>query len=187
MIRFKIDNEYELATCGLSCDLCDANTPKIQNAAKYLIKVFEDPMFSGVLMMTNPEFNKENIVGFKETLEILNKFPPCPGCQERRDCVINQCTREKGIVSCSECSFLDVDGGICKAVPEPPKNPMMPPAPVYFNCLAKRYQNWNVENLIALSKGQKQEVDTKIAQMIKDGKISRELIDISVNLFDMKR
>ena len=52
--------DYELATCGLSCDLCDSNTNKIQSAAKYLFKVFEDPMFQGVLLMTNPSFDQES-------------------------------------------------------------------------------------------------------------------------------
>ena len=181
-----MDIDYELTTCGLNCDLCDANTPKIQSAAKYLLKVFEDPMFSGVVLMANPKFNKENINGFTETLKLLNNFPPCPGCQARTDCIINQCAKEKGIESCSLCEFFDLDSGICKAIPEQPKNSMMPPPPIYFNFLAKRYKNWNIENLISLSKGQKIEVNKRIEQLTKERKTSRELIDISVNLFDIK-
>lgn len=176
--------DYELATCGLSCDLCDANTTKIQDAAKYLLKVFIDPMFLGVISMINPEFKKENVPAFKETLEVLEDFPPCPGCQERRDCIINQCIKEKGITNCSECNFLDLEAGICIAPPEPSKVPMMPPAPIFFNGLSKRYQNWNIENLNIFAKGKKDEINLRIGKMIKDGKSSRDLIDFSINLFE---
>ena len=65
--------------------------------------------------------------------------------------------------------------------------PMMPPAPVFFQVLSKRYKNWNVENLISLMKGQKDDVDSKIDEMIKEGKSTRDLIDLSVNLFESKK
>jgi hypothetical protein len=176
--------DYELATCGLSCDLCDGNTPKIQDSSKYLLKVFEDPMFQGVLLMTAPNFKSENLLGFLDTLKVLEKYPPCPGCQERKDCIINQCAKQKNIKSCSDCELLDLEMGICKEIPESSKNPMMPPAPIFFQGLAKRYQNWNVENLIALNKGNKEQVKLKIEKMIKEGKTSRDILDISVNLFE---
>jgi len=178
--------DYKLTTCGLSCDLCDSYTTKMQDSAKYLSKMFEDPMFQGVILMFNPNFKKENFLGFKDTLELLKNYPSCPGCQEREDCVINQCAKQKNINSCSECEFLDLDAGTCKAVPEQPKSPMMPPAPIFFQYLSKRYQNWNIETLIALNKDQKDEINSKIEKMINDGKSSRDLIDISVNLFESK-
>ena len=121
------------------------------------------------------------------TLELLKNYPSCPGCQEREDCPINQCANQKGIKSCSECEFLDSEAGICKAVPEQPQTPMMPPAPFFFQGLSKRYQNWNVDNLIALNKNQKDEINSKIEKMIKEGKSSRDLIDLSVNLFESKK
>ncbi|MFX1348380.1 MAG: DUF3795 domain-containing protein [Promethearchaeota archaeon] len=179
--------DYELTTCGVSCDLCDSNTTKMQDSAKYLSEMFEDPMFQGVILMFNPEFKKENFLGFKETLELLKDYPSCPGCQERKDCVINQCAKQKDITSCSECEYLDLEAGICKAIPEQPKSPIMPPAPIFFQGLSKRYQNWNVQNLIALNKGQKDQVISKIEKMIKDGKSSRDILDISVNLFESKK
>jgi hypothetical protein len=176
--------DYELTTCGLSCDLCDSNTTKMQDSAKYLSKMFEDPMFQGVILMFNPEFKKENFLGFKDSLELLKDYPSCPGCQERNDCVINQCAKQKNIDSCSECDFLDLNASICKSVPEQPESSMMPPAPVFLQGLSKRYQNWNVENLVALKNGQKDEINSKIEKMIKEGKTSRDILDISVNLFE---
>ena len=95
--------------------------------------------------------------------------------------------KQKGIISCSECEFLDLDAGICKAIPEQPESPMMPPAPIFFQGLSKRYQNWNVKNLIALTKEQKKEINSKIEKMIKEGKSSRDLIDTSVNLFESRK
>lgn len=179
--------DYELTTCGLSCDLCDGNTTKIQDAAKYLFQVFEDPMFQGVILMFNPGFKKENFSGFIDTLEILKNYPPCPGCQERNECPINQCAKQKNISTCSECEFFALEAGICKSVPEPSETPMMPPAPIFFQGLSKRYQNWNVENLVALIKGQKDKVNSKIGKLIKEGKSNRDLIDLSVNLFESNK
>ena len=176
--------DYELATCGLSCNLCDANTPKIQDTGKYLFKVFEDPMFQGVFLMTNPAFNRENLSGFVDTLEFLKRFPPCPGCQERNDCAINQCAKQKEVTNCSDCNYFDLEAGVCNEIPIQSKNPMIPPAPIFFQGLSKRYQNWNVENLIAHSKGDKDRVNKKIDKMIKEGKTSRDIIDFSVNLFE---
>ncbi|MDX1797972.1 MAG: DUF3795 domain-containing protein [Candidatus Lokiarchaeia archaeon] len=178
--------DYEITTCGLNCDLCDSNTTKMQDSAKYLFKVFEDPMIQGVVLMFNPEFKKENFSGFVNTLDLLKDYPTCSGCQERMDCPINQCAKQKNINSCSECEFLDLEAGMCKAVPEQPKTPMMPPAPVFFQGLSKRYQNWNVKNLITLASGDKDKVNKKIGKMIKEGKTSRDILDISVNLFESR-
>lgn len=176
--------DYKLTTCGLNCDLCDSNTSRVQDSARYLLEVFGDPMIQGVLLMTSPGFKKENLIGFMDTLEVLSNYATCPGCQERKDCVINQCTKQESIVSCSECKYLDLKAGICKKTPISPKNAMMPPAPIFFNGLSRRYQNWNVENLIAVAKGEKEKVNSKIEKMIKEGKTSRDIIDISVNLFE---
>ena len=60
----------------------------------------------------------------------------------------------------------------------------MPPAPIFLQVLSKRYQNSNIENLIAIAKAQKSKVNSKIEKMIKEGKTNRDLIDISVNLFE---
>ncbi len=176
--------DYEITTCGLSCDLCESNTTKLQDSAKYLLEVFEDPMFQGVILMFNPEFKKENFRGFENTLKLLKNNPTCPSCQERKDCPINLCATQKNLTSCSECEFLDFEAGICKAVPEKPQSPMMPPAPIFFQGLSKRYQNWNVKNLIALANEQKNTVNSEIEKMIKEGKSNRDLIDTSVNLFE---
>ncbi|MFX0060048.1 MAG: DUF3795 domain-containing protein [Candidatus Hodarchaeota archaeon] len=176
--------EYKLTTCGLSCDLCDANTTKVQDSANYLLKVFEDPMFLGVVSMTNPKFKQEAFPAFKQTLELLKNFPPCPGCQEKKECVINQCTKEKEIVYCSECEFLDYKLGSCKAPPKQSVKSMMPPAPLFFQGLAKRYRNWNIKNLKSQFEGKHDEINSSIEKMIKDGKSSRDIIDFSVNLFE---
>ena len=176
--------DYEITTCGLSCDLCDGNTTEIQDSANYLFKVFQDPMFSGVISMSNPNFKVENVPIFKEILEILSSNPPCPGCKERKDCAINQCVGEKGIENCSKCSFLDLDKEICTAPPTPPKVPMMPPAPIFFNGISKRYQNWNIKHLKILSEGNKEEINKEIDEMLKNGKSNRDIIDFSINLFE---
>ena len=176
--------DYKITTCGLNCDLCDSNTTKMQDSTKYLFKVFEDPMIQGVVLMFNPEFKKENFSGFVNTLDLLKDYPTCPGCKERTDCPINQCAKQKKINSCSQCEFLDLEAGMCKAVPEQPQTPMMPPAPIFFQGLSKRYQNWNVKNLITLANGDKDKINNKIEKMIKEGKTSRDILDISVNLFE---
>ena len=177
---------YILATCGLSCDLCDANSTKIKDSAAYLLKVFEDPMFASVLTFTTPEINPNNLPVFQETLDVLKMFPPCPGCQERQECPINQCVKEKGINNCSECKFLDIENERCNAIPTSTKVPMMPPAPIYLNGLVKRYQGWNIKNLKTLKEGKKKELNMNLEIMEKEGKSSRDLIDTSVNLFEMR-
>ena len=179
--------DYKLASCGLSCDLCDANTTKIQDAASYLLEVFKDPMFVGVISLTNPDFKQENIPGFKQTLKILENFPPCPGCHARIDCVINQCVKEKNITSCSKCEFIDLELGSCNAPFNQSEKAIMPPAPVFFEGLTKRYQKWNIRNLRALFEGKKDMVNSTIEKMIKDGKSNRDIIDFSVNLFESIR
>ena len=178
---------YVITTCGLSCDLCDANTSKIQDTAKYLLKVFEDPMYIGILSMTNPEFKPENYPAFKEVLEVLNKMPPCPGCEGRRDCAIKLCAQKKNIENCSMCDNLNVEAGICSSPPESSDIPYMPPAPIFFNGLSQRYQKWNIKNLDSMKQGKKAEVNKKIANMIKDGKTNRDIIDIHINLFDQMK
>ncbi|MFX1499996.1 MAG: DUF3795 domain-containing protein [Promethearchaeota archaeon] len=176
--------DYNLTSCGLCCDLCDSNTTKLQDSAKYLSKMFEDPILQEVILMFNPEFKRENFPGFIETLELLKSYPPCPGCEGRTDCVINQCTKQKNITLCSECEFFDINARTCKEVPKPPKSPMMPPAPIFFQEISKRYRNWNIENLIAIKKGKKDKINSYIEKMIKEGNSSRDLIDLSVNFFE---
>ncbi len=178
--------DYEITTCGLNCDLCDANTTKIQDSAKYLVEILEDPMFRGVISLSNQDFKEVNYPIFRDMLEILGKFPPCPGCVGRKDCAINQCAAEKEIENCSQCSELDVKKGLCTAEPKPPKVPMMPSAPEFFNGLSKRYKNWNIKHLKSLSEGKKNKVNEEIQQMINEGKTNREKIDFSVNLFDRR-
>lgn len=186
-VRKKMIKDYKITTCGLSCDLCDANTTKIQDTAKYFLSVFEDPMFLGILSMTNPEFKPQNFPAFKEVLEVLNKFPPCPGCEGRKDCAIKQCAQKKNIDNCSMCDHLNVQEGICSAPPEPSDIPFMPPASIFFNVLSQRYQNWNIKNLDSMKQGKVAEVYEKIAYMIQDGKTNRDIIDTSINLFDQMK
>ena len=57
--------DYDLTTCGLSCDLCDGNTTKLQDSAKYLSKVFEDPMFQGIFLMGTQNLKK---ISFQDLL-----------------------------------------------------------------------------------------------------------------------
>jgi len=120
-------------------------------------------------------------------LEVLKSFPPCPGCEGRTDCVINQCAKEKGIKSCSECDLFETTKGKCNAPLKAPKIPNMPPVSIFFQGLAQRYQNWNVNNLKEFKKGNIKDVEARIKELISDGKTSRNLIDISVNLFNMKK
>lgn len=186
-VRKEMIKDYKITTCGLCCDLCDSNTTKIQDTAKYLLEVFEDPMILGILSTTNPEFKSENFPAFKEVLDILNEFTPCPGCEGRKDCAIKQCTQKKNIENCSMCDHLNVDEGICSAPPELSDIPFMPPAPIFFNGLSQRYQKWNIENLDFMKQGKKAELNKKIAKMIKDGKTNRDIIDIHINLFDQMK
>ncbi len=179
--------DYEITTCGLSCDLCDANTTKIQESAKYLAEILEDPMFRGVISLTNQDFKEDNYPILREMLDALGKFPPCPGCEGRNDCVINQCAAEKEIENCSQCSKLDLKKGLCTAPPTSPKVPMMPSAPIFFNGLSKRYKNWNIKHLSSLSQGEKDKVNQEIQDLIDKGKTNREKIDFSVNLFEMNK
>ncbi|MFX1237979.1 MAG: DUF3795 domain-containing protein [Promethearchaeota archaeon] len=177
-------NDYKITTCGLNCDLCDANTTKIQDTANYLLEVFKDPMFTGIISMTNQDFKPENIPAFKEVLKVLTQYPACPGCEGRKDCTINMCANKKSIEDCSSCNYLDAEKGICSATPGPPEVPFMPPAPLFFNGLTQRYKKWNIKNLESIKKGKKEEINKEIEEMINKGKTSRDLIDTSINLFD---
>ncbi|MFX1292176.1 MAG: DUF3795 domain-containing protein [Promethearchaeota archaeon] len=181
--------KYKITTCGLSCDLCDANTTKLQDNAKYFLKVLRDPMFSGIISMMNPKssFTKENITIFNNILKELGSFPPCPGCDKNEQCSINICAKEKKVETCAICENFDVKKGICIAPPVPQKSSFTPPAPIYFEFLSKRYQNRNVKNLQAIAKGNLKDVQLWIENMIKECKTSRELIDPSVNLFEMMK
>ncbi|MFX0138473.1 MAG: DUF3795 domain-containing protein [Candidatus Hodarchaeota archaeon] len=179
-----MSKKNEITTCGLSCDLCDANTTKTQDSAKYLLDIFRDPTFRGVISMASKDFNENNFHIFKKMLEDIEKFPPCPGCNGRKECPINQCGNKNQVEKCSQCEFLDVKAGICIGPIEPPKTPMMPPAPIFFNGLTKRYQNLNIKHLKALKEGKLEDVEKEIEDLIRKGKTNRDFIDFSINLFD---
>ncbi|MFX0028379.1 MAG: DUF3795 domain-containing protein [Candidatus Hermodarchaeota archaeon] len=181
--------KYKIATCGLSCDICDGNTTKLQDNANYLLDVLKDPMFSGIISMSNPKsnFTEENKTIFNNMLEELRSFPPCPGCDKNVGCSIKQCAQEKKVNSCAKCDNFNMDEGTCTAVPIPQKSSFGPPAPIYFGFLSKRYQNRNVKNLQAIAKGKEKDVELWIEDMIKKGKTSRDLIDTTVNLFEMMK
>lgn len=185
----EMTEKYKITTCGLSCDICDANTTKLQDTANYFLEVFKDPMFSGIISMMNPEsnFTEENKITFKNMLEELGSFPPCPGCDKSVQCSINQCAKEKKVESCAKCDSFNVEEGTCTAIPIPQKSSFGPPAPIYFEFLSKRYQNRNVKNLQDIAKGKEKEVELWIESMIKKGKTSRDLIDTTVNLFEMMK
>jgi len=182
-------DKFKITTCGLSCDLCDANTTKLQDNANYFLKVLKDPMFSGIISMMNPKssFTEENITIFNNMLKELGSFPPCQGCDKNEQCSINQCAREKKVETCAKCESFDVNEGICTAPPVPQKSTFTPPAPVYFGFLSKRYQNTNVRNLQAIAKGKSKDVELWIENMIEKGKTSRDFIDTSINLFEMMK
>ena len=177
---------FNITTCGLNCDLCDANKTKIQDSAKYLLDIFKDPMFSSVISMANPDFRAEDVPIFKKMLKNIGEFPPCPGCKGRHGCSITECAKEKGLENCSKCDFLDLKESKCNAIPNLSKESMMPPAPIFFNIITQRYQKWNLNNLKAISEGKKESVNSIIEKMLKEGKTNRDLIDFSINLFDMK-
>lgn len=185
----KMTEKYNITTCGLCCDLCDSNTTKLQDYAKYFLTVLKDPMFSGIISMMNPKssFNEENITILNSMLKELEGFPACPGCDKSMHCSINQCAKEKKVENCANCESFDVNKGICTALPNPQESAFTPPAPIYLGFLSKRYQNANIKNLQAIAKGKKKEVEIWIEDMIKKGKTSRDLIDISVNLFEMTK
>ena len=132
----------------------------------------------------NPEFKSENVPIFKEILEILKRYPPCPGCNGREDCTINQCAKNKNIDNCSKCELLNIDLKSCTEELKPSDNAFMIQAPVFFNKLVKRYRNWNIDNLNAIKQGMKEEFNKKIDKMIKEGKTNRDVIDLLVNIFD---
>lgn len=185
----EMTGKYKITTCGMSCDLCDSNTTKLQDKAKYFLKALEDPMFSGIISMMNPKssFTGENIATFNNMLKELEGFPPCPGCENSMHCSINQCAKEKKVDNCANCDSFDANKGICTAPPTPQESAFTPPAPIYLGFLSKRYQNTNIKNLQAIAKGKKKEVEIWIEDMIKNGKTSRDLIDVSVNLFEMMK
>jgi hypothetical protein len=182
-------DKYKITTCGLSCDLCDSNTTKLQDKATYFLKALADPMFSGIISMMNPKssFNEENIATFNSMLKELEGFPPCPGCEKSMHCSINQCAKEKKVENCANCKSFNVNKGICMASPVPQESAFTPPAPIYLGFLSKRYQNTNIKNLQAIAKGKIKEVELWIEDMIKDGKTNRDFIDVSVNLFEMMK
>ena len=176
--------KYKINPCGLSCEFCDSNTTKLQDSAEYLSKASEDPMFFGIMAMTNPGFNKENIPGFKEIIEMLKGFPPCPGCEKSSHCSINQCVKENKVENCGQCNNFDADKGNCTAPPTASGASITPPAPIYLGFLGKRYQDTNIKNLQAIAKGNAKEVEAWFDDMVKNEKTNRDLIDTSVNLFD---
>ena len=171
--------------CGLTCDFCDSNTTKLQDSARYLLKASEDPMFFSIMSMTNPGFNKENIPGFKKIIKMVEGLPPCPGCDEAGYCSINQCAKEKKVDNCGKCNNFDADKGICTAPPTPSGSAQTPPAPIYLGLLGQRYKNINIKNLQAIAKGNVKKVESWIDNMVKNKKTNRDIIDTSVNLFDM--
>ena len=179
-------DNYKITTCGLSCDICGSNTTMLQDNAKYILSVLKDPMFGGIISMMNPKssFTQENIKTFKYMLTELKNFPPCPGCDKRVECSINECAKEKKVDTCAQCESFDVNEGICVATPVPQKSAFTPPAPTFFGYLSKRYQNINVKNLQAITKGKSEDVELWIDKMKKERKTNRDLIDFSVNLFE---
>lgn len=179
--------KYKINPCGMCCDFCDSNTTKLQDSASYLSKASEDPMFFGIMSTTNPGFNKENISGFKEIIEMIGALPPCPGCEKSAHCSINQCAKEKKVENCGKCDNFDAEMGNCTAPPIPSGASFTPPAPIYLGFLAQRYQNTNIKNLRAIAKGNIKEVESWIVEMVEKKKTNRDLIDTSVNLFDMMK
>lgn len=183
----EMTEKYKITPCGLSCDLCDSNTTILQDKAKYFLKALEDPMFSGIISMMNPKsnFNAENITIFKNMLKELEGFPPCPGCDKSMHCSINLCAKEKKVENCAKCDYFDVDKGSCTAPPTSQGSAFTPPAPIYLELLSKRYQNVNIKNLQAIAQGEEKQIELWIEDMLKNRKTSRDLIDVSVNLFEM--
>lgn len=184
-----MSEKYEITTCGLSCDLCDSNTSKLQESAKNIMIALKDPMFSGVISMMNPKtkFTNENVSIFRGMLEELGSFPTCPGCEKRYDCTINQCAKEKQIKTCANCDNFNVEGGVCTAPLTPSESVFTLPAPTFFKFLSQRYQNTNVRNLKLIAKGKSKEVAIWIEKMFEEGKTNRDLIDNSVNPFEMMK
>lgn len=178
---------YKINPCGLTCDFCESYTTQLQDSARYLLKASEDPMFFGRISMTNLSFKKENISGFKEIIKIIEGLPPCPGCDEAVYCSINQCAKEKKLDNCGKCNNFDADKGVCTAPPTPSESTSTPPAPIYLGLLGRRYKNTNIKNLQAIAKGNTKEVESWINDMVENKKTNRDLIDISVNLFDRMR
>ena len=173
--------------CGLSCEFCDSNTTKLQDNAKYLLKASEDPMFFGVMTMTNPGFNNENIPGFKEIIKTIGGLPPCPGCEKSGHCSINQCAKESEVENCGKCEKFDAEKGNCTAPPIPSGTSFTPPVPIYLNALSQRYQNANIKNLQAIAKGNIKEIESWVEDMVKNKKTNRDLIDTNINLFEMMK
>ena len=72
-------------------------------------------------------------------------------------------------MNCGSCKFLDLSGKKCISVPEPAKNQMMPPAPIFMNDIIQRYGNWNINILQDLKNGRFELVKGKIEDMKKKG------------------
>ncbi|MHA2390538.1 MAG: DUF3795 domain-containing protein [Promethearchaeota archaeon] len=184
-----MSEKFKITTCGLSCDLCDSNTSKLQESSINILLALKDPMFSRVISVMNPntKFTDENLTIFREMLEEIGNFPACPGCDNRFDCSINQCAKEKEIMTCANCFNFNGDDGVCTAPATPSESVFTLPAPAFFKFLSQRYQNTNVRNLQLIAKGDVKEVENWIEKMIKEGKTSRDLIDTSVNPFEMRK
>ncbi len=177
---------YSINPCGLCCDLCDAKTTRVQDAARIVSNYLRDPNNQSILTMANPDVKEEKIVSTQETLEKMSTFPPCPGCEKRDECSIKTCAKQKNLNNCSECTLIDLKNNACTAPPTPPAMPFLPPTPVFFKGLSQRYRNWNIENLRLLKAGKREEVNLRINQLRAGKKSLGDLIDISQNLFQMK-
>ncbi len=181
-----MNKRYKITVCGLCCDLCEAKTTHLQDAAKKVADHLKDPMNRAVISRFNPQIKGDNLTITQGTLETLSNSPPCPGCEKRADCSIKNCNKQQSTRNCSECPQFNVGKGICVAPPTPAKLPFLPPAPIFFNGLSRRYQNWNVENLRLIREGNLEAINQRIAKLRAEKKSSQVLVDTSVNLFQMK-
>jgi len=180
------NKKYKINACGLCCDICEAKTTKVQEAATKVLKTLEDPAYRAILAMGNPQCSENNFSIAQHTLEAIGTSPPCPGCEKREECSIKTCTKQHSVKNCGECSQFDTKIGTCTAPPTPPAMPFLPPTPVFFQGLSQRYRNWNVDNLRLLKEGKLAEVNMRITQLRAKKKTARDLIDTSVNLFQLK-
>jgi hypothetical protein len=133
-----------IAPCGIFCGACDAYLGKSPKLAKELLRIVDgfNIMDLGPLAFgTDPK----KIKTFLNILKKLSRAISCSGCHSggcwNPMCGVKICTKEKNFLTCAECDTFP-----CQPSEEDRKKPLENKAAM-LELLARRYGNWNIENL----------------------------------------